>query len=338
MGPELAIFAGILLLLGNAFFVGAEFGLVSVRRSAIESGAARGSKRAIITLKALENISVLLAGAQLGITLCSLGLGALAEPAIAHYLEEPLHALHVSEVWLHPISFVIALVVTVFLHVVIGEMVPKNIALAKPERAALLLAPPLVFIVRLLRPIVSSLNAIAGGILQFFHVQAQDEIGSTYTRDEMADLVKESRREGLLTEDNEQLLSGALSFDTRAVGDIVIPVESLATVTKKITLEELEALSTRTGFSRFPVLDRKKRMCGYVHIKDAIQAENNGRNEALKSRYIRKLVSVKSSQSIRMTLKIMQRSGAHIAVVTRGKTTLGIVTLDDVLEELVGEM
>jgi CBS domain containing-hemolysin-like protein len=338
MSIEFALLLGILLLLGNAFFVGAEFSMVSVRRSAIEPKAARGSKRAQITLGALENISFLMAGAQLGITLCSLGLGAVAEPAFAHLLQGPFHDLNIAPELLHPISVVVALIVTVFLHVVIGEMVPKNIALAKPERSAMILTPILVQIVKVLNPVVHMLNVLANGTLKSFGLRPRSEVGSTYTRDEMADLVKESRREGLLTEDNVHLLSGALTFDARTVRDIAMPADKLATVDRSITHAEVEELSVKTGFSRFPVTGKKKRMLGYVHIKDIITVDENRRSEKIHPRDIRKLVTVNGNQSIRMTLKIMQHSGSHMALVTNGKTFIGLVTLDDVLEELVGEM
>ena len=235
MSVEWAIFASLLFLLGNAFFVAAEFSMVSVRRSAIEPDAIRGSKRAIKTLRALENISVLLAGAQLVITLCSLAVGAVSEPAIAYLREKPFHDLSISNDLLHPISFAIALIVTVFAHVVIGEMVPKNIALARPERTALILTPILVFIVKIISPLVHLLNLLANGTLRLFRIKPRNEVSSTYTRDEMADLVRESRREGYLSEDNEQLLSGALSFDEWTVDDIAMPIEKMVKVDMSAT-------------------------------------------------------------------------------------------------------
>ena len=237
MSPEAALVAAVLLLLGNAFFVGAEFSLVAVRRSAIEPLAAKGSKKASRTLGALENISFLMASAQLGITLCSLALGAVAEPAIAHLLEGPFHEARLSENLIHPVSFVIALAVTVFAHVIIGEMVPKNIALARPEKMAMALTAPLLFVTALLKPLVHLLNFLANWTLRLFGITPKNEVASSYTRDEMADLVRESRREGYLSEDNEQLLSGALSFDAHAVRDIVMPLEDLVTVDKTASYE-----------------------------------------------------------------------------------------------------
>jgi CBS domain containing-hemolysin-like protein len=338
MSVELGLLVALLLLIGNAFFVGAEFSLVSVRRSAIEPLAADGSKKALITLQALENLSFLMAGAQLGITLCSLALGAVAEPIIAHLLDTPLHNLHVAENLLHPISFVIALLTTVFLHVIIGEMVPKNIALARPERSALALTPILVSVTRLLKPLVHGLNALASGVLQLMNVSPQTEVASTYTRDEMADLVKESRKSGYLSEDNEQLLSGALTFDAQSVRDIAVPLADVVVVDQTFTPAQIEELSVATGFSRFPIIGKKGVLTGYVHLKDSIKIDETMRHERLPAKYLRELLTVHHNQSIRMTLKTMQRSGAHLAAVTSGKKVIGLVTLEDVLEELVGEM
>ncbi len=338
MSVELGLLAAVLLLLGNAFFVGAEFSLVSVRRSAIEPLAANGSRNALITLRALENISLLMAGAQLGITLCSLALGAIAEPAIAHLLETPFHSLHIAEHLLHPISFAIALIITVFLHVVIGEMVPKNIALARPERSALLLTPVLVGIVKVLYPIIQLLNVIANGVLRLFNIDPKTEVTSTYTRDEMADLVKESRKEGYLSEDNEHLLSGALTFDAQTVHGVVIPTDKVVTITQKTTHRELEELAARTGFSRFPVFAKNNKFDGYVHIKDVLQTDETVLDQPLDTRKVRELITVSANESIRMTLKTMQHSGAHIAAVTNGKSVVGLVALEDVVQELIGEM
>lgn len=339
MSIEIGLLVGLLLLLGNAFFVGAEFSLVSVRRSAIEPLASEGSKSAILTLKALENVSLLMAGAQLGITLCSLGLGAIAEPTIAHMLESPMEALSVPHALIHPISFALALTLTVYLHVVIGEMVPKNIALARPEKSALILTPALVGVVKVLKPIILSLNMVANAILRAFGVNPKAEVASTYTRDEMADLVKESRREGYLSEDNENLLSGVLSFDDQTVQGIVIPKEKIVKIPSDAFYSQVEEIASKTGFSRFPIQDKKGNWSGYIHIKDALQNDESQLSKKISKKKVRKLVSIDAEESVRMALKTMQQSGAHIAAVKFGeKEIIGFVTLEDVLEELVGEL
>src|SRR5215211_5272567 len=179
-GPALAVSA--FLLVANAFFVGAEFALISARRSAVEPRAQAGNRLATMTLRAMERVSLMLAGAQLGITVCSLGLGYLGEPAIAHALEAPFEAAGLPEALIHPVAFAIALTIISFLHVVLGEMVPKNIALAGPDRAALTLAPPMTLIVRVLRPAIALLNWIANRTLRAVGVEPRDEITSAFTR------------------------------------------------------------------------------------------------------------------------------------------------------------
>src|SRR5665811_158579 len=175
MGTGTAIILSLGLLGLNAFFVGAEFALISARRSEIEPRAEEGGRRAKITLGAMERVSLMMAGAQLGITACSLGLGYLGEPAVAHLLEGPFESIGMPESLLHPVSLVVALSIIGFLHVVLGEMVPKNIALAMPDRAALALGPPMNLVVRALHPAIGSLNWIANGILRLARVPVQDE-------------------------------------------------------------------------------------------------------------------------------------------------------------------
>lgn len=336
MSIETSLFVALLLLLGNAFFVGAEFALVAVRRSAIELRAAAGSKPAAVTLRALGNVSFLMAGAQLGVTLCSLGLGVIGEPVMAHLLEAPFHALQVSENLLHPISFALALTIMTFLHVVIGEMMPKNIALAGPERAALLLTPMLVFIAKTLNPVITFLNASANLTLSLFGIQTKNEVTSTYTRDEVADLVEESHRDGLLSEDKEQLLSGALQFDKGTVQSALIPLQSVVFVPPTVTSAEIEQLTATTGYSRFPIKKRSA-VRGYVHLKDLLETDRGQRKRPIDPARIRPLISVYANESLRSVLKKMQDSGTHIAAVTNTrKKLMGIVTLEDVLEELIG--
>jgi CBS domain containing-hemolysin-like protein len=339
MSVEWAFLVAVAMLLGNAFFVGAEFGLVSARRSSIELRALNGSRAAKITLDAMEHVSLMLAAAQLGVTLCSLILGAVGEPLFAGLLEGPLHALHVPDEWLHPISFVMALAIMVYAHVVIGEMVPKNLALAKSDRAALLLTPPLALIVRLIKPLVNGLNWIANYTLSLLGVKAQAEVASTFTRDEVAGFVKESHREGLLSEDEEQLLSGALKFDERNVQSVLVPLQKLVSVGPGSTPAEVEKLSATTGFSRFPAVDKKGNLIGYLHLKDILMMDEKSHDDPIPARSLRPLVSVKPRSALRDALLEMQRSGSHMAQVkgTKGETQ-GIIMLEDVLEELVGEI
>lgn len=338
MSTGWAIVLSLVLLAANAFFVGAEFSLVSARRSLVEPKADEGDRLARIALGAMERVSLMMAGAQLGITICSLGLGYLGEPAIAHLLEGPFAATGIPEVLVHPVAFAIALAIVSFLHVVLGEMVPKNIALAGPERVALVLAPLLLVVVRVLHPAIASLNWVANVVLRAAGVRPKDEVTSAFTRDEVAGLVEESRREGLLDQHEGRLLVGALAFEERDARAVLLPMDRLETVAPDVTPQELEQVAARTGFSRFPVC-RDGRLAGYLHLKDVLEFEDVHRNRPIAPGWIRDMPRVALDDRLRAVLATMQRSGAHLArVADAGGQAVGVVALEDVLEELVGEI
>lgn len=337
-GPT-AILIAILLLLGNAFFVAAEFALVSARRSQIEPRAEAGSPFARTTLKAMENISLVIGVNQLGITVCSLLLGAIGEPAVAHLIEPVLHAAQVPDAFLHPAAFAVSLAVVVYLHVVMGEMIPKNLALAGPDRVALLLGPPIWGIVTILRPVIVVINAIASAVLRLAGVKLMDEVSSTFTREEVAALVEESRGEGLLEAQEYDRLAGALDFTEKTVASVLMPTGSLTTVRRGSSAADVEALCAATGFSRFPVTSEEGDLLGYLHIKDALVPEESLRELPLDDAAIRPFAPVRSEDLLHDALETLQRRGAHMAlVVGPDGGPLGLATLEDVLEELVGEI
>ena len=339
MSDSAAVLLAVLLLLANAFFVGAEFALISARRSQIEPLAQEGSRMARSTLRAMENVSLVMAGAQLGITMASLGLGAVGEPAVAHLIEPGLHALGVPDGLLHPIAFAIALSIVVYLHVVLGEMVPKNIALAGPDRAALVLGPPMMGVVTVLRPVITGLNAIANATLRLLRVEPRDEVSSTYTREEVAALVEESRGEGLLQEDEYDRLAGALGFTEKTVQAVLMTPDTLATVRRGSTAADVEALCAATGFSRFPVAGDDGELLGYLHIKDVLETDEDRRLRVIDDKWIRPFAPVLATDPLHEALETLQRRGAHLAkVVEPDGTVLGLATLEDVIEELVGEI
>ncbi len=339
MGDFGGVLTAVVLLAFNAFFVGAEFALLSARRSQIEPRAQAGSRSARTTLAAMEQVSLVMAGAQLGITVCSLGLGAVGEPAVAHLLEPVLHALHVPDAALHPVSFVVALTIVVYLHVVLGEMVPKNIALAGADRAALVLSPPMMVIVTVLRPFILLLNVAANGILRLLGIEPRDEVSSSFTREEVAALVEQSRGEGLIAADEYDRLAGALGFTEKVVTAVLMPVDSLATVPQGATPAEVEALCATTGFSRFPVAGGDGMLLGYLHIKDVLESDEERRGRNIDDKWVRPFATVGPDDLLHEALETLQRRGAHMArVVTRQGALLGLVTLEDVLEELVGEI
>ncbi|MFJ6215554.1 hemolysin family protein [Streptomyces sp. NPDC092296] len=333
----LQILASVLLLLGNGFFVGAEFAVISVRRSQIEPLAEAGNRRARTVLHALENVSAMLAAAQLGITVCSLLLGALAEPTIAHLLHGPFHAFGVPAALTRLVSYVIALALVVFLHMVIGEMVPKNMALAGPEKAALWLGPPLDALARMLAPVIRFLNAFANLVLRAFGVEPKDEVESVFTSEQLAHLVEDSRQAGLLAPGEQERLEDALELGRRPVSEVLLPTERLVTVDPGATPVRVEEVAVATGFSRFPVVDADGAFLGYLHVKDVLDLDD--RTAPVPPQVWRRITAVPDRAPLDDALGAMRRAAAHLAaVVDRDGRTLGLVTLEDVLEELVGEV
>ncbi|MCW2788889.1 MAG: hypothetical protein JWQ91_641 [Aeromicrobium sp.] len=334
-----AVVLTVVLLALNALFVAAEFALISARRTQLEPRIAAGSAPARLAMRAIENITQVMAAAQLGITICSLGLGAVGEPAIAHLMEPVFEAVNVPEGVVHPVSFVIAMTIVVFAHVVLGEMVPKNLALVGPDRAALFLGPFMLAVVLVLKPFVVLLNGTANMIVRAFGVEPKDEVASTYSHDEVAGLVEESRREGLLDEDEYGLVSGALDFSDGTVAQVLLPRAGLVTIPPSATPVDVERACADTGFSRFPVVDAMGDITGYLHIKDVLETDGAARRETIADKWLRPLATVHADSGLYEALRTMQARGSHMArVADESGQVLGVIMLEDVLEELVGEI
>ncbi|MFD8379883.1 hemolysin family protein [Streptomyces sp. NPDC059679] len=330
----LQLLIGLLTLVANAFFVGAEFALISVRRSQIEPRAERGDRRARAVLWGLEHVSALLAAAQLGITLCTLVLGAVAEPAFAHLLEPVFHAVGLPLGLVHPVAFVIALTAATYLHMLFGEMVPKNVALAEPVRTALVLGPPLVALARGLRPVIFAVNAFANALLKLMRVEPKGEVSATFSDDELVRVVVDSSEAGLLDDRATERLRDALELGRRRVRDVVLPLERVVSARLGVTPEELERLSATSGFSRFPVVDDSGRIQGYLHVKDALDARP--RDVPFRLDQLRPIARVRSQTALDDVLTAMRDSRTHLAAVIGPDGRLeGLVTMEDVLRELV---
>jgi CBS domain containing-hemolysin-like protein len=327
---------GLATLVVNAFFVGAEFALISVRRSQIEPYAEAGDRRAKSVLWGLEHVSALMAAAQLGITLCTLVLGVVAEPAIAHLLEPVFHALGVPTSAGHAVSFVIALSLATYLHMLLGEMVPKNVALAEPVRSALLLGPPLVTLSRALRPVIFTINAFANTLLKLLRVEAKDEVSATFSDAELAQIVKDAGEAGLIDERARERLHDALELGRRPVRDVVLPLEHVVYARVGVTPDELERLSADSGFSRFPVVDEGRHIVGYLHVKDALDASPG--DVPFRVRDMRPIARVREATPLDDVLTAMRASRTHLAAALGSDGRLaGLVTMEDVLRELFGQ-
>ncbi|UKA52286.1 hemolysin family protein (plasmid) [Arthrobacter sp. FW305-123] len=327
------------LLAINAFFVGAEFAVISARRSQIEPKAEAGSKAAKTTLWAMEHATLMLATSQLGITVCSLVILNVSEPAIKHLLEIPLGFMSLSGDAIGVIAFVIALLVVTFLHVVVGEMVPKNIAFSVPTRAALILAPPLVMVSRIVKPVIWTLNGVANSILRLVRVEPKDEATSAYTLDEVAAIVEQSTRDGMLT-DTSGTLTAAFEFTTKTVADVEVPIEDMVLLRATSSPADIQQAVAEHGYSRYILTDDQGMPSGYLHLKDVMDLTASGVfNAPVPVKRLRQLASVFRGSELEDALATMRRTGAHVARVfdADGNTT-GVLFLEDIIEELVGEV
>ncbi|MYV40037.1 DUF21 domain-containing protein [Streptomyces sp. SID1328] len=323
-----------LLVLANGFFVGAEFALVSVRRSQIEPV---GTARARQVLHGLERLPQMMAAAQFGITVCSLTLGAVAEPTVAHLLEPVFEAVCLPEDVIHPLGYVIALAAVVFFHLVIGEMVPKNLAMAAPEKAALWLGPGLVYFARICKPVTVALGACAQGILRLFRVEPKDEVEAVVTSEQLNRLLEDSSQAGLLDPEAQERLEDALELGSRPVTDVLLKRETLVTVPPSVTPGEIVELTARTGYSRFPVAAGTGAFMGYVHVKDVLDLEDSDR--AVPQHVWRPMATMRAELPLDDALTVMRRAATHLAQVADASgRVLGLVALEDALELLVGEV
>ena len=337
-GNLIGLGALVVLLLINAYFVGAEFAVISARRSQIEPRAEQGSRAARTTLWAMEHATLMLATTQLGITVCSLLILNVSEPAIHHLLEIPLQAIGLADSVIEVVAFVIALALVTFLHVVFGEMVPKNLSFSVPDRAALLLAPPLVFIGRLVKPIIVALNWSANTVVRLFRIEPKDEATSAYTLEEVATIVRQSEEAGVLN-DADGRVSAALEFTAKTVAELVVPTNQVVAIGPTATPADLQQLVAEHGYSRYLVSDADG-PTGYVHVKDFLDLDDQRSwRQPLPAARIRTLIRVCESSEAEDALRTMRSSSSHMALTaTPDDAITGVIFLEDVLEELVGQI
>jgi len=328
----------VVLLAINAFFVGAEFAVISARRSQIEPLAEKGKRSAKTALWAMEHATLMLATSQLGITVCSLLILNVSEPAIHHLLEIPLELTGLPEAAIGVIAFVIALLLVSYLHVVLGEMVPKNLSFSVPDRAVLLLAPPLVFVATVFRPIIAALNGLANGAVRLFGIEPKDEAASTFTLEEVQNIVGQSTREGVL-HDNSGALTAAFEFTEKKVADVALPLAELVTLPEDATPADLERAVAQRGFSRYVMVDGSGEPTGYLHLKDVFELDDDEYEQPVPAKFVRQVVSIYCQTDLEDALATMRRAGVHLARAfdEQGATT-GVLFLEDIIEELVGEV
>ncbi len=338
MSPALGLVITVLLLGVNAFFVAGEFATTSSRRSQIEPLREQGRRGSAQAMYALENVSHMLSICQLGVTVASTTLGAVAEPAIAHLLAEPLTSAGLPEASAHVVALIVALLLVVFLHVVFGEMVPKNISIAMPQNSLLILAPPLVAIGKVVAPIIYAMDHTANWFVRRAGLTPRTEISAAFTAEEVATIVERSEEEGKI-HDELGLLSGSLEFSDRTARDAMVPLDQLIMLPAGCTPAEVEHEVSITGFSRFPVTAADGRIAGYLHVKDVLYAQGGEHDRPVEPEHIRAMDRVRVDDEVEDAMRQMQRTGIHCAeVVDDSDRVIGVLFLEDILEELVGEV
>ncbi|WP_421845620.1 hemolysin family protein [Mycobacterium sp.] len=339
----MAVLLAILLIGANAFFVGAEFALISARRDRLEALAEQGKASAVTVIRAGERLPSMIAGAQLGVTVASILLGRISEPAVTKLLQTSFANLGIPPALLHTLSLAVALAIVVTLHVLLGEMVPKNIALAGPERTAMLLVPPYLIYVRAARPFIVFYNMCANAILRMVRVQPKDELDITVSTVELSEMIAESVSEGLLDHEEHTRLTRALRVRTRVVADVAVPLSDVRAVTVAATgsgptIGAVEEALAETGYSRFPVVDRSARLIGYLHIKDVLTLGDDP-HTVIDLTLVRPLPQLPQSLALPDALSRMRRSNSHLALVTGDDgTVVAMVALEDLVDDLVGTM
>ena len=328
----------LLLVLANGFFVAAEFALVGVRRSRVETLAATGNLRAQRLLGLLGNLNAYISATQLGITMSSLGLGWIGEPVFAHILEAPLKGV-VSDVTLHTLSFAIAFSFITFLHIVLGELAPKTLALERAESVALLVSWPLQAFYKLFHWPIRLLDWSGTRVVRLFGLHPSGEHGSVYTENELRRLVDISRQSGYLEIEEQQLIHKVFDFSDAEVKEAMVPRPQVTALPASAMLEDVRATFLMTGYSRLPVYEKNlDEIAGVLFRKDVDMGRVRIEDFNLK-RLLRPAIFVPASSSLGDALRLMQSSRVHfVFVVDEHGGMEGILTLEDLLEEIVGEI
>ncbi len=339
MSTPVALGIAVALLVANGFFVAAEFALLAARRARIEALADAGDKRARHALAGIRELSLMLAGAQLGITMASLGLGAVAEPAVASLFESALEGVDIPSGARHAIAFTIALSIVVFLHMVVGEMAPKSWAISHPERSALALARPFRAFALVLRPFIRLLNTLANGVVRLCGVEPQDELALAHSPADLLLLLSESVGHGTLEQQEHDLLSRSLELSGLDALSAMTPRREIVSVQADAGVEEVERVASESGRSRILVYEQDlDHVPGVVHVKDLLLLDDAGRATQTARSLVRPVLVTHEAHALEDLLLDMREQRLHLAVVVDELGTVaGLVTMEDVLEELIGD-
>ncbi|WP_372631537.1 hemolysin family protein [Cohnella sp.] len=322
----------------NGFFVAAEFAMVKARGSKIDSLAQEGHKRAKVASHLVGHLDAYLSACQLGITLTSLGLGWIGEPAIARMLEPMFAAVHLNENLVHPLSFIIGFSFITVLHIVLGELMPKSVAIRKAEAVTLLTAAPMIFFRKVMNPFIWLLNGTAGLLLKPFGIDVKEDTSTAHTEEEIRILVQESHKSGLIDNTELTLMDNIFEFSETNAREIMIPRTEMSCLYGNLSFQENRAIALREMHTRYPVCEKDKdNIIGFVHIKDLLKVPDNAVIDIRD--LLRPMTTVPESMPISALLKLMQKKKTQIAIlIDEYGGTSGLVTLEDIMEEIVGEI
>ncbi|MBM7520338.1 hemolysin family protein [Nocardioides nitrophenolicus] len=329
----------ILLVLACGLFVAAEFAFVTVDRGQVDRAAAEGDVSAIGLQKALRSLSTQLSGAQVGITITNLAIGFLAEPAIAELLRGPLESAGVAESAVRPVGVALGLTLSTLLTMLIGELVPKNVAIALPLTTARLTQRPMRAFTAVCRGPIRVLNGSANAIVRRLGVEPQEELRSARSSTELASLIQHSADEGTLDADTAELMERSVEFGTRTAGEIMTPRVRTRSLDANDRASAVIALARESGNSRFPVLDDTDAVVGTVHVKNAVALPLHERATTKVKHLMAKPILVPDSLRLDPLLALLRADGFQMAIVLdEYGDHAGIVTLEDVIEEIVGDI
>ncbi|MES2866710.1 hemolysin family protein [Microbacterium sp.] len=331
---------GLLLTVGTGLFVASEFALVNLDRAELEARQARGESRLAITIGALRHTSTHLSSAQLGITLTTLLTGYTMEPALSNLLSPVLISWGIAEGAVHPIATVVAMFIATVLSMILGELVPKNFALALPRATAKLVVPFQVAFTTVFKPAIVLLNGSANGILRSMGVEPKEELSGARTAEELSSLVRRSASAGVLEADTASLLDRTLTFSRLSADDVMTPRPSMHAIAAGDSAEDVIQLARRTGHSRFPVYDDDlDDITGVVHLKAAVSVPRERRTEVPVGALATEPLRVPETVHLDVLISELRAKGYQLAIVVdEYGGTAGIVTLEDLVEEIVGEV
>ncbi len=338
---NLVIFA---ILIGlTAFFVATEFAVIRVRSTRIDQLIAEGNKQAIAAKKVVSNLDEYLSACQLGITVTALGLGWIGEPTAARLLEPLFEKFHLGASVSHILSFIIAFSVVTFIHVVVGELAPKTVAIQKAERVTLLFARPIILFYRVLYPFIWALNSSARAITKLFGLKAVSEHEGAHSEEELRLILSESYESGEINQSEFNYVNNIFEFNDRVAREIMVPRKEIVSVSKDDTIESFIKIVKEEKYTRYPVAleDDKDQIIGLVNIKEILTdfVKEEGMGERTIESYVKPVLQVLESVPLHNLLLRMQKDRIHMAILTdEYGGTAGLVTVEDILEEIVGEI